>query len=823
MLKLYDFSVDDAVSGKSPRFCWKLNSERKNVVQKAYRLQVWQDEQSLYDSGIQKSQRSLYVQSDLCLQAKSQYKADVWVLDNYGESAKSEIVFKTPIDRFIGEFIAPDTTPTPNACAIFTTFETQKQVLDATLYITALGVYESFINGKRVGEDYLAPFWTCYDKMLEFQTYDITPLIQKENEIKILLGKGWCRGKIGNWREGNRYAEESAVLAEIHVRYADGSEQVLKTDKNWKAQSGFVTESELYFGEDQDFTKEQILWDVKEIPYPKTVLVPQINEPIRIYKELTPVAYMVTPKEEKVLDFGVNISGFLRMNVRGERGRVVTVSHAEVLDTQGNFYTENLRDATSKNTFVLSGEEQTLYPRFIYHGFRYVKIEGLDEINPSDFKAVVLTSDLKETGFLETDHDGINTLIANIKRGQRGNFLDVPTDCPQRDERLGWTGDANAFARSSAYNNNVALFFRKWLKDLNFSQEPDGCIPRVVPPYIKEGGRTIAFWGDSVSMIPETMYVMYGDERFLSDSYEAIKKFLDCLEHRKKDDGLIETICYGDWLSLDTDRLFFSDTYGGTDEKYVSNVFYCVSLKILIETGKRLKRTDYQEYEKRYKAHLKRVRAEYFTRTGRLTEATQTGCVLALKFGICPEKFRPYVVEQLKTNLRKHLDRLTTGFVGTPFLLPTLCENGLTDKALKILLSREYPGWLYAVDRGATTVWERWNGIMENGELYNPAMNSFNHYAYGAVIQFLYEKIGGISPLKAGFKKILIAPLMKGFSSVNMKYESVYGEICCRQSIQGEEGKITVKIPCNATAEIRLPNQAPLTVGSGEYTFTCKL
>ena len=827
MLKVFDFIVDNAVYGENPRFCWKLDSNQKNVKQTAYRLCVFEGDSVVYDSKLKRDQQSLYVEAAIKLRAETQYCAKVTVQDNVGEEACAEVSFQTAIQSFGGEFIAPDVVPVPNACVLFTEFEVGQGVKSAFLYITALGVYEAFINQHRVGKDYLAPFWTSYDKLLEFQSYDVTHLLSEKNVIEVLLGKGWCRGKIGNYREGNRYAEESALLAELHICYADGRKQVLTTDKRWKAANGFVVESELYFGEEQDFTRAQTEWRVKEIPYDKSVLTPQINEPIRIFKELKPISCFCTPKGETVLDFGVNVSGVVKLKICGARGQKVSVSHAEILDTEGNFYTENLRDATSLNSFILAGGEQELYPHFIYHGFRYVKIEGVEKVNPNDFTAVVLMSYMKETGHIKTDHEGINTLIENIKRGQRGNFLDVPTDCPQRDERLGWTGDANVFARSAAYNYNVALFFRKWLQDLNLSQEPDGCIPRVVPPYIKGGGRTIALWGDSVTMIPQTMYWMYGDKKYLSNSYDAMKKYVDCLEGRKKQDGLIETICYGDWLSLDKDPLFcsklFSDLCGGTDEKYISNVFYCLSLKILFESGKLLKKGEYKQYKKEYKEHLRRIRKEYFTCTGRLTEATQTGCVLALKFGIAPQRFRYRVMEQLKKNLENHLDRLTTGFVGTPFLLPVLAENGLSNKAMKILLNKEYPGWLYEVDRGATTVWERWNGIMPNGQLYDPSMNSFNHYAYGSVIEFLYEKIGGISPLEVGFKKILIQPLLENnsFGSVEMRYDSVYGDIHCRYAKDEKAAEIWIKIPCNTSAEVRLPNQAPFTVGSGEYHFTC--
>ena len=726
--------------------------------------------------------------------------------------------FSDPEKAFSAPFIAPDGA-VPNSFTAAKRFTLERWPVRATLSATALGLYEASLNGKKVGEDYLAPFWTAYEHVLHVQTYDVTALLQEENELSLKVGKGWYRGTVGFYGKNSWYGKESAVACELTLTFDDGSTRIISTASDWELSDNEILDSELFDGETQDFTRERVLYPAKIVPCGGT-LVAQPNEPVGEIYRLAPKAVFKTPKGETVLDFGENISGFVRVTLNGVRGQKVVLRHAEVLDREGNFYTANLRRAKAADSYILSGGVQTLRPHFTFHGFRYAAVEGVDPAECT-FEAVSLSSRLRETGRIESSDAALNALADNIKRSQRDNFLDVPTDCPQRDERCGWTADANVFAETAAYNYDVRRFFRKWLRDLCLEQRADGSIPYVVPDVSGRAG-TAALWADAVTMVPFMMYTMYGDLAFLEECYPAMRKYAEKVLSQMQGGLIVQGFQYGDWLALDRDELMPATGPGSTDSYFVANVFFQHSLCILRDTAALLGReAEAGEYRALQEGHLSALRREYFTATGRMVSETQTALTLALYFHIAPDEFRTDLAARLAANLERHGNHLTTGFAGTPYLLFALSENGYHDRAAALLLDHGYPGWLYAVDRGATTVWERWNGIRPDGSFSDPSMNSFNHYAYGSVGAFLYRGIAGIAPLEPGFARIALTPrLSKGLPHFAASFESPHGLIRCGYTAKGEEATIEVTVPEGVTAELTLPNGERHTLEGGAYSFT---
>lgn len=809
--------IDTAHSG----FSWKIISDEHDVLQSECSLSVYKGSEKVYGYSA-RDEKSFVVYNGEVLEPFTQYDVRLSVKDNRGNTAEGATCFET--GKINGEFSAKFIAPKGLSSQVYTLSKKialAASVKRARLYATAHGLYECRINGKKAGDLYFAPYWTDYRHTLEYQTYDVTDLLREgENDLQIIVGKGWYAGTIGFVAGGPRYGERTSAMAEIRIDYADGSSETVVTDESWRAEECFIRDSEFYFGEQQDFTFEPSCGGTEEVCADKGRLVGQLNEPVRCIGEVKPVAAFRTPKGEYVMDFGQNVVGFVRLSVKGERGEKIVIRHAEILDEKGNFYTENLRTAKSEDSYVLSGEAQILQPHFTFHGFRYIQIVGR-EIDKENVVAMVLHSDMKSAGKFECSDKRINRLWENIVWGQRGNFVDVPTDCPQRDERLGWTGDANVFFRTATYNYNVKLFFEKWLRDLRTEQKEDGNVPHVIPD-IMEKQDGAALWGDCATMIPWEHYLVYGDKEFLRQQYPSMKKWVEYVTSKCGENGLWQSgFQYGDWLALDSGNK--NTNVGATDKYFVANVFYYVSVSVLAKVARELgEEKDRKKYAAKEKALLKAIRREYVTATGRLVSETQTACALALRFGIVQEEFRARVVDALCNNLAENKNHLNTGFAGTPYLLFALSENGAHEIATKVLFNDDYPGWLYEVKLGATTIWERWDGLLSDGSPHDPAMNSFNHYAYGSVGEFMFRKIAGIDCLEPGYKKILIRPTLTcGLHEVSAEYESVYGKISSYYECRN--GKIVVKvdIPCNTRAEIRLPEKDEvIEVGSGHYEYS---
>lgn len=843
-----------------PRFSWKIESGRKNTMQQSYQLLVKDGEKTVWDSGKVESGQSLFVEyRGEELIPYTVYLVEVRIWDNHGETDQAQGFFETGLlsqKNWQAEWITHSLPQEEAACPVFThRFLTEKKkIVRARAYVTCCGVYELKINGQKAGDAFLAPGWTSYHNRLQYQTHDITELLalshangdgrpgeaaagnsdcadgEQENLAEITVGNGWYKGYLNGEGQNCFYGKRTAVLAMFRIMYEDGSVQVMGTGTDWKVTTGILRSSELYHGEKQDFSYEERMEEGMQqaAPFEAEAQISQIvaqqAEPVRIIKRLPARQKIITPKGELVIDFGQNLAGFVEVKLPGLTGEALVISHGEALDKEGNFYTENLRTAKSTDEYVYTEREvgRVVHPHFTYHGFRYIRLEGVDEaVDIRCFTACVLHTDMEQTGEFSCNYEPVSRLQKNIEWGQRSNFVDIPTDCPQRDERLGWTGDAQIFCRTAMYNFHTALFYKKWLQDLAAESDDVRGIPQMVPNFMGASAGT-SVWGDSATIIPWTLYQVYGDEGVLREQYPNMCQWVDYIANACGEEILwLNGFQRGDWLGLDGDESLHSMS-GGTDKNLVANVYYAYSCRIVRDTAKILgKQEDSEKYGKLYDRLTTELNREYVTPNGRLVSETQTACVLFLYFDLIKEEHRSRVMQILEENLIRHHGHLTTGFVGTAYLCHALTENGRHDLAENILLTEDYPGWLYAVKMGATTVWERWNSILPNGDFDASGMNSLNHYSYGAIGDWLYRKVAGINPLESGYKKILIKPVLtKGLSEVRASCQSMYGRIsshiCCK------DGKITVDvvIPANTTAVLELPERSEkIEVGSGEWHY----
>ncbi|MDT8402244.1 MAG: family 78 glycoside hydrolase catalytic domain, partial [Bacteroidales bacterium] len=660
--------------------------------------------------------------------------------------------------------------------------------------------------------------------------YDVKDLLAGgENTIGIILGEGWYKGRISR----DVYGSETAVMTQLIIEYADGRTALVKSDGTWKTSTGPVVSSSIYDGEIYDSGKEMIGWDspgfnpspwteVTVKDYPKNNIVHTYNEPVRKHEELSPVDIFISPGGDTIVDFGQNLVGWVKLAVKGERGDSVWLYHAEVLDKEGNFYVENLRGAKQRNIYILNGSDQVFEPHFTWQGFRYVKVKGLKKMpQQADMSAIVLYSDMEKSGSFTTSNPDLNQLQSNIVWGQKGNFLDVPTDCPQRDERLGWTGDAQVFCSTAAFNMNVNSFFSKWLKDLAADQFDDGNVPVVIPNVLGARSSGSAGWSDAATIIPWNIYRSYGDLKVLEDQYPSMKAWVDYLVSVSNDLLRNNGFHYGDWLfySLDDDnggRSAVSDKY------LIAQCFFANSVKIVAETASLLGRDEDSKYYSALHGQIKDIfNNEFVTPNGQLVSNTQTAYVLALQFDLLPEKMRKQAVSRLLTNIREYGNHITTGFLGTPYINHVLTRFGQIDVAYELLLQETWPSWLYPVKKGATTIWERWNGIKPDGSFQYPSMNSFNHYAYGAIGDWMYKVIAGINPEKPGYREFSVNPRPGGdISSATGELNTYYGLIRSAWKIENNNFLIEIDVPVNTLAKLYLPGSSVLDISEGGKNIT---
>ncbi|HEY0829288.1 MAG TPA: family 78 glycoside hydrolase catalytic domain [Bacilli bacterium] len=793
------------------------------------------------------------------LQSRTRYYYRIRVWDQQGrtsewsETAYWETAF-LGTDEWVADWItadmSADKTKSEPAYLLRKSFSIQGTVAKARIYATSLGVYELHLNGGRVGDALLTPGWTSYNKRLQYQTYDVTSLLQDGgNAVGVILGSGWYKATLGWKGEKSLFGDIKAALLQLHITYEDGSEVVIASDSSWKAETGAILISEIYYGESYDARLEKAGWNCADygdeawrvvtlLDHTKETLVAQENLPTRVIQTIKPVSVFTTPAGDTVLDMGQNMVGWIHFQVKGSPGHKITLQHAEVLDKDGNIYLGNLRSAKQTIEYICKGGSQESYePHFTFQGFRYVKVEGYPgELSLDNFRGRVIHTDMEPTGSFECSDPLINQLQSNIVWGQKGNFLDIPTDCPQRDERLGWTGDAQVFIRTAAFNMNVASFFTKWLKDLKADQLPDGGVPFVIPN-ILEGDHSSSAWGDAAVICPWTVYLCYGDVRVLEEQYESMKAWVEYIRKQGDNEFLWNSgFHFGDWLGLDAKE---NSYIGATPKDLIATAFYAYSTRLFAQTAEVLQRAeDAREYRRLYEQIVQNFRCEFVTPNGRLAADTQTAYALALMFDLVEGEVKKRVAKSLAGHIEENKFHLTTGFVGTPYLCLVLSENGYHDVATKLVHQQEYPSWLYSVNKGATTVWEHWDGIKEDGSFWSDDMNSFNHYAYGAIGDWFYRVVAGIDmdEKQPGYKHILIRPqLMEGLSYARASLKSMYGEIASGWEVSGasdgidngsgkrdsatEESskhiKVKVTIPVNTTATVELPSASLEAVSEG--------
>ncbi len=688
-----------------------------------------------------------------------------------------------------------------------------KKVLKATLSCSALGWYEAYFNNKRVGKFIFAPGWTS-GRRAQYQTYDITGLLEECNTLDIALGNG-RRFQGNNYNNFESITDtEEALIACLNIEYEDGSVDFIPTDASWECSKSNIVFSNVYDGETVDYTAAtDEAFAVRELTDISTdILEPTQGEETREMARLNAVEIITTPKGEKVIDFGQNLTGYVEWKVPAKNGKEFALYHAEILDKDGNFYTENLRSAKAVVKAVSDGTERVLKPTFSYQGFRYIMLEGFEdeEINLDNFTAVVVFSDMKRTGYFACGNDLVQQLYENIVWGQRGNFLDVPTDCPQRDERFGWTGDIQVFSRTACLNYRCDKFLKKWLRDLALDQEESGAIPHIVPT-VKgwlDGGSSA--WGDAGVVVTYWVYRTYGDIQVIKDLFESMKKWILFMESMGSERGLwdLPHHHFGDWLSLDAGD---EATGGFTDKNLIATAYLAYSNALFIEMGEVIGE-DMSYFKELYAITVKKYREKYLN-TGKTEHETQTANVLAIYFDLTDDINR----EGAKlVNDIEECGHLKTGFVGTPYLLHALTKIGRTDIAYKLLLRKEFPSWLFPVTLGATTMWERWDGVKKNGNFATCEMNSFNHYAYGSVGDWLYSAVAGINtdPKEVAFKHIIFRPLpLKELGYAKARILTPYGEVVSGWEFtgNGNECKFTFTIPKGCHATLYLDNE--------EYAF----
>ncbi|MDO4647164.1 MAG: family 78 glycoside hydrolase catalytic domain [Eubacteriales bacterium] len=827
-----------------------LVEDSKGNFQKSARIEAAFDpdfKEMVFDSGDDEAISNLAYPLPIETAASTRYYYRVSVTTDQGEKCTSETAwFETPRrGEWDADFITPDADKSVQA-VLSRSFAVEKPVKKARMYMVGLGEYEFYLNGKKQGEECLLPGLCDYETYLPFQTFEVE-LAEGENDIRVLLGDGWYKGRYGLGKPTENYGDRLALIGELHIWYEDGTEEILKTDTSWKAETSPIVETSIYNGETYDSTIAPETFGVKVLDLDKKKLMARINPPLKVQETIKPVEVLHTPAGETVLDMGQNMVGWLSFRCDAPAGTKIYLQFGEILQDE-NFYRDNLRTAKAEFTYISDGKEREVRQYFTYYGFRYVKVTGwVGELRPEDFTGLVIYSQMEDRGFIRTSDPLVTILFENAKWGQKGNFLDIPTDCPQRDERCGWTGDAQVFSGTATFNMDTYSVYRKFGFDLWCEQQKyQGAVTDMVPTV----GKAFTFstvWGEAATVIPWNVYLHTGDPGILKDQYESMKGWVEYM-HREDDKYGAKRLWqtgfhYGDWLALDGN--VDGGVYGRTDPYYIASAYYYHSTDILAKAAEVLHNT---EDAKIYRTLAEEIKAaflsEYFSGTGRLTEDTMTGYVVALYMGLYPEEAEESVKAGLMNKLRKNRYHLETGFVGTPLLCRVLSDHGMNDMAYHILMEKGYPGWLFEVLMGATTIWERWNSVLPNGKISGTEMNSLNHYSYGSVVEWMYRNMLGIKPCEkgAGFKEFRIAP------QPNYQIQKTEGSVLTSSGlvksgweIQGDQLTVKVTVPFDTKATVILPDaraelvstnaaeelvqqgtEVKAVLTKGEYTFTYK-
>ena len=848
---------------------WKVRGA-KGKKQAAARAVVAADpgmQQILFDTGMTADADSLAWDLPLELKPRTRYYFTVTVKSDAGETAVSAVhFFETGKmdEAWTGRWISCDSNE-PRHPVFEKAVSPAKAVASARLYISGLGLYEAYYDGVRIGDEHLTPYCNDYNQWVQVQTYDVTELMQKgaaavgnapvdsvpvdavpvdavlgdrsAGTLSVLLGNGWYKGRFG-FKDIGRvgyFGDTWKLLAELHIRYTDGTEEVIGTDESWTVRRSTLTFSNIYDGEHRDDTLPELPAEKAFFTdAPEGRLTDRMSTPVRVRETFIPAELIHTPKGELVFDMGQEFTGIFRLKVSAPKGNVIHIQTGEILQN-GCFYNDNLRSAKSEYFFTSNGETVLLQPHFTFYGYRYVKIEGIPDLRKEDFIGLALYSEIPDRGTMSTGHELLNRFLSNVRWGLRSNFVDVPTDCPQRDERMGWTGDAQVFSPTASYLVDTYAFYAKYLYDMYQEQLiMDGMVPNVVPACGLDGTATV--WGDAACIMPWNLYLFYGDVHILEDQYESMKAWV---EYIRRVDGTDhhwrDVFHFGDWLALDNMHDNPEEVRGATDVAFIANLYYAVSAELVSKAAHVLgKADDEAAYRALADEQFRAVKEEFYSVTGRCCIKTQTALLLTLKYHLSDN------VELTKKQLAQLFadagDKLRTGFVGTPLMCKILSDNGMENLAWKLLLNEDYPGWLHEIKLGATTVWERWNSILDDGTISGTSMNSMNHYAYGSVVEWMFRRIAGLdvgtelpdgSPA-AGCRFMKIAPaLHPDLGHQETVYDSPAGEYKSSWILTDPSHvTVSVTVPFGCCAALTLPGKkdgAKIALDAGTYTYSYEL
>lgn len=837
-----DYETELCGTDRMPLFGWVIVCPKRNAKQEAYRLQIASDEafaNLLYDSGKTESGQSAHIKVEqIVLQPLMRYfvRVKVWTETEESEFSKPSDFVTGLLDseNWRGEFVSAETeadADNSKGTCLRKEFTVAKKVKNAYVAATALGIYNLYLNGRKVGTDELTPGWTSYKKHLCYQTYEVTEMLKEGgNALGAILGAGWYKGTMGFTRARNHYGKQTALLAELLIRYEDGTQERISTDTSWKGTDAPVAFAEIYDGEIYDANKEIRGWceaglddsgwrTTETVAFDKKALSAQAAGKVSVIDEVPVKRLFATPQGDTVLDFGQNMTGRIQVTAKGKAGDRIRLDCFEVLDAEGNVYLDNLRGAKESFTYIFKEDgEITYYPAFTFMGFQYAKIvEFPGEPQAENFTAFTLHSKMEPTGTFVSSMPELNQLWHNILWGMKGNFLDVPTDCPQRDERLGWTGDAQIFCRTASFLMNTDTFYTKWLKDVAADQRGDGGVPDVVPDILTPDEKIIedwllsqgtygsAAWADVAVILPWTMYLTFGDKEILETQYDSMKGWIDFMVSHSKDYFWSFHNQYGDWVALDAAE---GSYHGATPDELTCMAYFAYSAELFVKAAKALGREETaEEYGKLYEGIKEQFQNTFFKEDGSMTVQTQTAHIVALYFKLVSEENRAKTVEGLKRLLAERGGHLATGFIGTPYFCHALSENGCTKEAFDLLMKDDFPSWLYQVKMGATTIWEHWDGLKPDGTMWSADMNSFNHYAYGAIGEWMFRVIGGIEACETapGYRRSKISPhIGGGLTQVKTQYQSVYGTVSSEWELEDNTVTLQVTLPVNTEGQIVL-------------------
>jgi alpha-L-rhamnosidase len=826
----------------APRLFWKLASDKRGARQSAYQIRAAHTPEALasengglWDSGKVVSPQSVHIPyggTALTSGQRVYWAVRVWD-EGDRESAWSEPAFwqmglLSPTD-WTAEWISLpparphiDLSPAP---FLRREFAVSKAVTRATISATSLGVYALRLNGQAISTDHFAPGWTDYRRRVPYQTYDVTSLVREgTNALGAMLGDGWYAGYIGFENKRANYGPYPKLLAQLALEYTDGTTETVGTDSAWRGTlDGPILFSDMLMGESYDARLEKPGWDTPsfdasgwaavriEAALGDVPLVAQIDPPVRLTEELAARSVTQPTPGSHLFDLGQNMVGWVRLRVQGPAGTVLQLRFGEILQPDGSLYVANLRAAKATDTYILKGGgEETFEPHFTFHGFRYVEVTGYPgEPSLDTVTGCVLHSDTPKTGTFECDNALVNQLVQNIDWGQRGNFLSIPTDCPQRDERLGWMGDAQIFVRTATGNRDVAAFFTKWMDDVVDAQSPEGGFPDVAPRLVDLSDGAPA-WGDAGVIVPWTIYQVYGDTALLEKHYDAMGHWIEYLNSVNPDHLWTKrrNNDFGDWLSIAAD----------TDKSVLATAYFAYDTSLMAKIASVLGRTeDAAKYEALFGEIKAAFNQAYVAADGRIQGDTQTAYVLALRFGLLPDALRPVAAQHLVADIEAKNWHLSTGFVGVGYLCPVLTDAGQADVAYRLLLNETFPSWGYSIKQGATTIWERWDGWTEEKGFQDVGMNSFNHYSLGSVGEWLQRYVAGIDTDAPGFAKITLRPHpSRRLPSVRASFDSLHGSIGSAYAWEGDTLKWRVTVPANTTALLSIPTADAASVREGD-------